>query len=68
MHRSCGGAKKTMLSLENCKKILTKNGVKYNDEQVKEIREMLYKLGRIDFMNYKQKKLTDEKSYHLHKG
>ena len=57
-----------MLSLDACKKILQQKGVKYNDEQVKEIREMLYKLGRIDFMNYKQKKLTDEKSNHLHKG
>lgn len=57
-----------MLSLENCKKILTKNGATYNDEQVKEIRELLYKLGRIDFMNYQLNKLKDEKSNHLHTG
>lgn len=57
-----------MLSIEKCKKILTKNGANYNDEQVKEIRELLYKLGRIDFMNYQSNKLKNEKSNHLHKG
>lgn len=57
-----------MLSIENCKKILTKNGATYNDEQVKAIRELLYKLGRIDYLNYQQKKLKDEKSNHLHTG
>ena len=58
-----------MLSIENCKKILKENGATYNDEQVKEIRDLLYKLGRIDYLNYQQVKLKEnEKSNHLHKG
>jgi len=57
-----------MLSIEKCKKLLTQNGANYNDEQVKAIRELLYKLGRIDFENYQSNKLKDEKSNHLHKG
>ena len=57
-----------MLSIERCKKILQQNEAKYTDEEVKQIRELLYKLGRIDYLNYQQKKLTYEKSHHLHKG
>ncbi len=57
-----------MLSIEYCKKLLTKNGKTYNEEQVKEIRELLYKLGRIDFMNYQLKKQENEKNNYLHEG
>lgn len=57
-----------MLSIEKCKKLLQEKGTKYTDEQVKEIRDLLYKLGRIDFSHYQQNKLKYEKSNHLHKG
>jgi hypothetical protein len=44
-----------MLNLEKCKKLLEKNGNHYTDEQVKQIREMLYKLGNLDYYLTTQK-------------
>jgi hypothetical protein len=57
-----------MLSIEKCKKVLQEKGKKYTDEEVKAIRELLYKLGRIDYQCYKEQKHSHEKSHHLHKG
>ncbi len=45
-----------MLSIEACKKILQQNGVTYNDEDVKKIRHLLYKLGELDYQLYKAPK------------
>lgn len=45
-----------MLSIEACKKILQQNGVAYNDEDVKKIRHLLYKLGELDYLLYKKTK------------
>jgi len=45
-----------MLSLEQCKKILNKNGRKYNEEEIKKIRAILYKLAGIEYDNFKNKK------------
>jgi hypothetical protein len=45
-----------MISLELCKKILCKNGKKYTDEQIKQIREYLYQLAKIDIENFKNLK------------
>ncbi len=59
----------TMLNLEVCKKILQKNGATYTDEEVKQIRQLLYKLGKLDyqlFTTLKTKK--DANSNHLHKS
>ena len=59
----------SMLNLEVCKKILQKDGATYTDEQVKQIRQLLYKLGNLDyhlFSTLKTKK--DGNSNHLHKG
>jgi hypothetical protein len=41
-----------MLSIEQCKKILTKSGKKYTDEEVKKIRDFFYILGEIDYKNF----------------
>ena len=57
-----------MLSIEKCKQLLTQNGAKYTDEEVKQIRDLFYQLGKIDHDVSKQKKLKDEKRNHLHKG
>jgi hypothetical protein len=48
-----------MLNLEKCKKILQQTGKTYTDEQVKQIRHLLYKLGNLDyqlFIEHKKKK------------
>ncbi len=58
-----------MLSIEACKKILQQNGVAYNDEDVKKIRHLLYKLGELDYQLYKaSKSKQNADSNHLHKG
>ena len=36
-----------MLSIDECKRILTKDGQKYTTEQIKEIREELYLLASL---------------------
>lgn len=36
-----------MLKLEKCKKILQAGGKKYSDDEVKKIRELLYKMKTI---------------------
>lgn len=59
----------SMLNLEVCKKILQKNGATYTDEQVKQIRQLLYKLGNLDYQLFTDlKKLKDGNSNHIHKG
>jgi hypothetical protein len=55
-----------MLSHDKCKKILSKNGVKYTDEEVKKIREFLYKLGEISFAEFK--KTHKNESNYLYQG
>ena len=44
-----------MLSIEECKKTLNKDGIIYTDEEVKEIREFLYILADIDYSIYQRK-------------
>lgn len=55
-----------MLSNEKCKKILNRVEVKYNDEEVKKIREFLYKLGEIGYAEFKR--IHKNESNHLYKG
>ncbi len=58
-----------MLSLEVCKNILQATGKKYSDEEVKQIRHLLYKLSELDYQLYKAPKNKDDaNSNHLHKG
>lgn len=49
----------SMLNLEKCKKILEQNGNTYTEEQVKQIRQLLYKIGNLDYLLTTQK--TDKK-------
>ncbi|MBC7651334.1 MAG: hypothetical protein H7101_06250 [Deinococcales bacterium] len=58
-----------MLNLEVCKKVLQQNGKKYSDEEVKKIRQLLYKLGELDYqLLTAQKPTQDANSHYLHKG
>lgn len=37
-----------MLSLTKCKNILNKNGIKYEDNEIKKLKELLYALAKIE--------------------
>ena len=59
----------TMLNLEKCKRILQEGGKTYTDEEVKQIRQLLYKLGNLDYQLFSTTKTKqDANSHHLHKG
>lgn len=47
--RNGGNSNFEMLNLEKCKKILQQNGKTYTDEEVKQIRNLLYKLGNLEY-------------------
>lgn len=58
-----------MLNLEVCKKLLQQNGQKYTDDDVKRIRQLIYKLGELDYELFTaQKKTPHANSHHLHQG
>jgi hypothetical protein len=59
----------TMLSIEQCKKILKESGKNYTDEQVKQIRQVIYKMANLDYQLFvTQKAKKDANCNHLHKG
>lgn len=59
-----------MLNLEKCKKILQKDSKKnYTDEEVKQIRDLLYKIGELDYQIFKTLKPSQHgKCNTVHKG
>jgi uncharacterized protein YpuA (DUF1002 family) len=58
-----------MLNLEKCKKILQQNGKHYTDEEVKQIRNLLYKIGNLDYQIFKNtNQLQHAKRNTVHKG
>lgn len=50
-----------MLSIEECKKVLEKNGEKYTDNEIKAIRDFLYKMAKIVDEAYIAKKINNGK-------
>jgi len=57
-----------MISIETCKKILQETGKKYTDEEVKQIRNLLYKLGNLDYQLFTTNKLNNDKRINLHES
>ncbi|MEO7138795.1 MAG: hypothetical protein ABIY51_00910 [Ferruginibacter sp.] len=58
-----------MINLEECKKLLQKNGSTYTDEQVKQTRQLIYKMANLDYQLFvTQKANEDANSNHLHKS
>ena len=47
---------KKQLNIEFCRKILEKNGKVYTDETVIRIRQLLYKIGYLDYKLFIEKK------------
>jgi fructose-1,6-bisphosphatase len=56
-----------MLSIGECKKILSTFGDKLNDEEVKSLRTILYQLGEMDYKLIKTQ-LNEQGSSSLHQG
>ena len=56
-----------MLSVTTCRKILGEAGKALSDEEVREIRDLLYRLGKFDFERF-QLIRHDENSNSIHKG
>lgn len=56
-----------MLSITKCKAILEQDGASYTDDEVKEIRDLLYQFGYIDYASFK-KQLQEEESGPVHSG
>ena len=50
----------TKLSIKYCKKILESSGRKYSDEETEKIRDLLYKLGELDYRIYVEVTRCDE--------
>jgi len=58
-----------MLSIEKCKKILQENGANYTDEQVKQLRQVIYKMANLDYHLFTATKTKkDANCNHLHKS
>jgi hypothetical protein len=57
-----------MLSIEKCKQLLKQSGKTYTDDEIKQIRKLLYKICELDYHLFTQKKLKDAERNHLHKG
>lgn len=58
-----------MLNLEKCKKILEEKGNKYTEQEIKKLRDLLYKIGYLDYeMYYCKKNTNDEKCNLIHES
>lgn len=55
-----------MLSIEHCRKKLEKYGKKYTDEEIREIREILYRFATCQLKDLKSGRY--DKRNNLHKG
>lgn len=48
------------LSLAQCRRILERDGAKYSDEQVQKIRDVLYVLGELDYLTFRDLKSVNK--------
>jgi hypothetical protein len=49
------------LSIAQCRKILEEGGTLYSEEQIRIIRDVLYNLGELDYLIFKQIPICDKK-------
>lgn len=47
------------ISLSKCKSVLEKDGSKYSNEEILEIREFLYKMADLDYEVFLKQKIRD---------
>ena len=50
-----------MIKFEVCKKVLNQKEKKFTDEQVRKIRDLLYQIAEIEFLNFKTTKNHEKK-------
>lgn len=55
-----------MLSLNECLKILNEKEKKYTVEEAKRITELLYQLGQIAYLQFKQAKENEKQGHLIH--
>jgi hypothetical protein len=48
------------ISLSKCKSVLEKDGSKYSNEEILEIREFLYKMADLDYEVFLKQKIRDK--------
>lgn len=58
----------TKLSIAYCKKTLESSGKKYSDVDTEKIRDLLYKLGELDYRIFVEMKKDDKLSYEQKKA
>jgi hypothetical protein len=51
------------LSIAYCKKTLESSGKKYSDEETEKIRDLLYRLGELDYRIFVEMKKDDKLTY-----
>ncbi|MFN4946609.1 MAG: hypothetical protein ACK5FG_07850 [Chryseotalea sp.] len=56
------------LSVAYCKKILESSGKKYSDEETEKIRDLLYKLGELDYRISMDMNKSDNSTSELNKA
>ena len=56
-----------MLTIQECKKILNRNGKKYSEKEIEQIRDFLWELAQIGVKNL-EKQLADENSCNNEQG
>ena len=55
-----------MISIEKCKAELKHSNQKYTEEEIKQIRELLYQIATIEYENFKSEQ--HETSSNIHEG
>ena len=53
-----------MVSIEKCKAELKSSNRKYTDEEIKQIRDLLYKIATIEYDGYKTKPKKNSSNIH----
>ena len=56
------------LSIAYCQKVLSKDGSKYTDEEVRMIRDFLYQMAWLDYNIYINQKDNEKERNSIHKG
>ena len=56
------------ISVAYCKKILESSGKKYSDEETEKIRDLLYKLGKLDYRISMDMNKSDNSACELNKA
>ena len=51
-----------MLTIDDCKKILNRNGKKYSDSEIEQIRGFLWEIAQIEVKNFEKQEANENGS------